>query len=71
MAINGPYRHNFCVESLTFLNPTKLVMIIANDLKTREIACLKEILADKTEDIITMRNQNRCNALCLLTTLHL
>jgi len=42
-------------------------MIIANDLKTREIACLKEILADKTKDIITVRSQNRRNALCLWT----
>ncbi|MDO8894549.1 MAG: hypothetical protein Q8M57_00935 [Nitrosomonas sp.] len=42
-------------------------MITTNDLKTKEIACLQEILADKTEDIITVRSQNRRNALCLLT----
>lgn len=54
MAINGPYRHNFCVESLTFLNLSKLNVITTNDLKIKEIVCLQEILADKTEGIITV-----------------
>jgi|CXWL01.1.fsa_nt_gi hypothetical protein len=34
-------------------------MITTNDLKTREIACLQEDLADKAEDIITVRSK-RC-----------
>ncbi len=32
-------------------------MITANDLKTKGIACLEESLADKTEDIITVRGK--------------
>ncbi|MCB1936250.1 MAG: type II toxin-antitoxin system Phd/YefM family antitoxin [Nitrosomonas sp.] len=34
-------------------------MITANDLKTKGIACLEENLADKTEDIITVRGKER------------
>lgn len=32
-------------------------MITANDLKTKGIACVEESLADKTEDIITVRGK--------------
>ncbi|AEJ03134.1 hypothetical protein Nit79A3_3410 [Nitrosomonas sp. Is79A3] len=32
-------------------------MITTNDLKTKEIVCLQENLADKTEDIITVRSK--------------
>lgn len=32
-------------------------MITANDLKTKGITCLEESLADKTEDIITVRGK--------------
>lgn len=32
-------------------------MITANDLKTKGIACLEESLADKTEDIISVRGK--------------
>ena len=32
-------------------------MISANDLKTKGVACLEESLADKTEDIITVRGK--------------
>lgn len=32
-------------------------MITANDLKTKGIACVEESLADKTEDVITVRGK--------------
>ncbi len=35
----------------------RLIMITANDLKTKGIACVEESLTDKTEDIITVRGK--------------
>lgn len=34
-------------------------MITANDLKTKGVACLEETLADKTEEVITVRGKER------------
>jgi|GEM_PF-5292460 len=42
MAKDGPYHYDFCLESLTSLNLSKLNMITTNDLKTKEIVCRKE-----------------------------
>lgn len=37
----------------------RLKMITANDLKTKGIASLEESLANKTEDVITVRGKER------------
>ncbi len=60
---------------MTSLNLSKLNMITTNDLKTKGIACQKEILAEKTEGIahwhVVLCESKSAQCASLISALHL